>query len=550
MTFTLGTGVSVDLDMLINSRLLIQANSGAGKSWALRRLLESSHGKVQHLVLDPEGEFASLRERFDYVLAAKQGGDTLADPRTAKLLAERLLELGASAILDIYELKAHDRVRFVRLFIDALVDAPKSLWHPVIVVVDEAHVFCPQVGEAESASAVKDLATRGRKRGFCAVLATQRISKLHKDAAAECNNKLIGRSSLDVDMKRAADELGFSSKDQQQALRALDPGEFFAFGPAISPVVKQIKIGAVATSHPKAGSKLAGIVPPAPDKIKALLPKLSDLPQEAEAREKNVSDLRAEVATLKRQLKAAPAQAVDTKTVKVYTLKDGQLARAERLIAKAKVALEAIGPVLTEITDAVRKASVTQDARVLHAAPALLRQTHARAVVSRVNGDAGLTNPEQRILDALAWLDEIGVGEPEQPAVSFLAGYTYGSGAFNNPRGSLRVKGCVEYLAGNRMRLTDAGRALARFTGVDLTNQELHQRVLSRLPTPEQRVLTPLLEAYPEPMRGEDLAAAANYQFGSGAFNNPRGRLKTLGLIDYPQPGYVKARALLFVNRQ
>src|SRR4051812_48871266 len=104
----IGNGVDCDLDRLVNTRLLVQANSGAGKSWALRRLLEQTHGRIQQLVIDPEGEFASLREKFDYVLAARQGGETLADPRTAKLLAERLLELGVSAILDIYELKPHE----------------------------------------------------------------------------------------------------------------------------------------------------------------------------------------------------------------------------------------------------------------------------------------------------------------------------------------------------------------------------------------------------------------------------------------------------------
>lgn len=35
---------------------------------------------------------------------------------------------------------------------------------------------------------------------------------------------------------------------------------------------------------------------------------------------------------------------------------------------------------------------------------------------------------------------------------------------------------------------------------------------------------------------------------GAGAFNNPRGRLKTLGLIEYPQPGMVRAKDLLFPN--
>jgi len=197
--------IYLDVDRLIESRMLIQANSGGGKSYKIRRLLEQTHGLVQHVVLDVEGEFHTLRQKFDYVLAAKTGGDTGVDVKSAALLARRLLELGVSAVIDLYELKHHERVRFVRLFLEAMVDAPRSLWHPCLVVLDEAHQFIPQKGEAESAGAVIDLMTRGRKRGFCGILATQRISKLHKDAAAEANVKLIGRASLDIDMQRAAD---------------------------------------------------------------------------------------------------------------------------------------------------------------------------------------------------------------------------------------------------------------------------------------------------------------------------------------------------------
>jgi len=328
----IGPGVTCDLPRLIATRLLVQASSGAGKSWLLRRLLEQSHGKVQQIVIDPEGEFASLREKYDYVLAARKGGDTLADPRTAKLLAERLLEVGVSAILDIYELPRHERVRFVRLFLEALVDAPKKLWHPVLVVLDEAHVYCPESGEAESADAVKGLCSLGRKRGFCAVLATQRLSKLAKDAAAELNNKLIGRTSLDVDMARAGEELGFTKATRLQ-LRDLEDGEFFAFGPALSRVVTKVHVGGVTTKHPKAGG-LAAIVPAPSAKIKALLPKLSDLPAEAEAREQSVTELRAALATARRELTAAKnAQPkVETRTIEKFVLKKGQLERVEHLV--------------------------------------------------------------------------------------------------------------------------------------------------------------------------------------------------------------------------
>ena len=185
----------VDLPVLIESRMLVQAQSGAGKSWALRRLLEQTHGRVQQIIIDPEGEFGTLREKYDYVLAGK-GGDTPAEPRSAKLLARRLYELGVSAIIDLSELHRHEQVRFVKLFLEALLSAPKDQRHTAMVVIDESHIFCPQTGQAESGQAVIDLCTLGRKRGLCAVLATQRLSKLNKDAAAELRNKLIGATGL------------------------------------------------------------------------------------------------------------------------------------------------------------------------------------------------------------------------------------------------------------------------------------------------------------------------------------------------------------------
>src|SRR6185295_18811576 len=46
--------VSINVARLIETRALVQANSGAGKTWLLRRLLEQTHGVCQQLVIDPE----------------------------------------------------------------------------------------------------------------------------------------------------------------------------------------------------------------------------------------------------------------------------------------------------------------------------------------------------------------------------------------------------------------------------------------------------------------------------------------------------------------
>lgn len=299
----------IDLPVLLESRLLVQAGSGGGKSWALRRILEQTAAKVQQLVIDPEGEFATLREKFDYVIAAAHDGDAVASPQTAALLARRLMESGVSAILDIYDLKQHERVLFVRRFLDALVNLPRKLWHPTLVVLDEAHVYCPQTGSAESASAVIDICTRGRKRGLCTVLATQRLSKLHKDAAAEMQNKLIGLTGLDIDVKRAADELGMSAKDAHQVLRTLEPGQFFAFGPALTRAPERVMIGPVQTTHPKAGQRLLQAPPPASEKVRTELAKLADLQKEAEHEARTIDELKADNAKLRRECAAAKRKA-------------------------------------------------------------------------------------------------------------------------------------------------------------------------------------------------------------------------------------------------
>ncbi len=549
--FQLGDSLSCDLQTLIDTRLLVQANSGGGKSWCLRRILEQTHGKVQHLVIDPEGEFASLRERFDYVLAAKQGGDTAADPRSAPLLAERLLELGVSAILDIYELKHHERIRFVKVFLEALVNAPKRLWHPALIVLDEAHVFCPQQGEAESAGAVIDLATRGRKRGFCLVPATQRMAKLHKDAAAECNNKLIGRTGQDVDVKRAADELGFP-KERWRELRELDAGEFFAFGPALSRNVVAVKVGAIQTTHPKAGSRQSFVAPPMTEKIRALLPKLSDLPAEVEAREKTEADLKRENANLRRELtvaqKAHPAtvapQRVEVPIIQVETL-DLLRVSIERLEEFHNAQAEAFSQVLSAavaIRTDLRKVA-QQPARPAMSRPVKPAQApqQSRRPTARSDEDVTLGKCERAILSALAQHDE-GCSSGK---LTLLTRYRY-SGGFKNSLSALRQAG---YMTGENtglMQITDEGREAVGEVeplpiGSDLGAYWLHHPSFGKC---EQAILGALLEN-PEGLTAAQLCDLTNYAY-SGGFKNSLSSLRTAGVIVGRNTDVMKASDELF----
>ena len=169
------------------------------------------------------------------------------------------------------------------------------------------------------------------------------------------------------------------------------------------------------------------------------------------------------------------------------------------------------------------------------------------ASVVESNGNGDLSGPERRILNAVAWLDSIGIQSPKQTAVAFLAGYTFGGGGFNNPRGALRTKGLIDY-RGDGLALTDSGRLHASVPDTPLDSDEMHRRVLDVLPGPEKRILSELLKVYPESLPDNELASRSGYTAGGGGFNNPRGRLRSLGLVDYPERGTVRAADLLFIR--
>ncbi len=121
--------ISLDIDVLLWTNLLVQAAPGAGKSWVLRRLAEEAWGRVPFIVIDPEGEFASLREVAGYVLVGP-GGEAPAHVQSAGEVARRLLKLRASAVCDIFELDVEERHQWVREFLRALDISAKRAHRP------------------------------------------------------------------------------------------------------------------------------------------------------------------------------------------------------------------------------------------------------------------------------------------------------------------------------------------------------------------------------------------------------------------------------------
>jgi hypothetical protein len=253
-----GNPVLIDLEELLATRLLVQGNSGSGKSHLLRCLLEGSAGLVQQIVIDPEGDFVTLAEAFGHI-AIDAAEYSLAE---VAALGARAREHRASIVLNLDGLEIDGQMRCAAAFLAALFDAPRQFWYPALVVVDEAQLFAPAAAgdvteEARRVSlgAMTNLMCRGRKRGLAGIIATQRLAKLAKNVAAEASNFLMGRTFLDIDMARAADLLGMERR-QAETIRDLARGEFLALGPAISRRPISVRVGSARTAASSASPKL------------------------------------------------------------------------------------------------------------------------------------------------------------------------------------------------------------------------------------------------------------------------------------------------------
>ncbi|SEH35274.1 ATP-binding protein [Magnetospirillum fulvum] len=272
-TTTSGAPAFLSIEELLSTRLLVQGNSGSGKSHLLRRLIEQSAQAVQQVVVDPEGDFASLAQVFNHIVidAAAQSENGM------RQIARRTRQSRVSVVVTLEHLDTERQMRYAGAFLNALFDIDRQFWTPALVVVDEAQLFAPAVaGEVSDESrktsleAMTNLMCRGRKRGLAGIIATQRLAKLAKNVAAEASNFLMGRTFLDIDMQRAADLLGIDRR-QAEMFRDLECGRFVGLGPALSRRPVSISIGEVRTHSNANGAKLMPLPERSQEEARGLL---------------------------------------------------------------------------------------------------------------------------------------------------------------------------------------------------------------------------------------------------------------------------------------
>lgn len=560
-----GKPLAIDVQRLLLTRMLLQADSGGGKTVALKRILEQTHSHVQQIIIDPEGEFSTLREKYDYLLCAPEGADAIATPKTAAILARKLRETRVSAVIDIYDLRPQEQKHFVRLFVEELLAVPKKLWNPCLLIIDEAQIFAPENDKAESHGAIMDLRGRGRKRGLCPILATPRLAELSKDACAGLQNKLIGVTTLDLDVKRAARDLSLSPIEATTLLRNLEPGEFFCFGPALTRAITKVKIGEIKTSH---GRHTVGkdMRPPAPsEKIKEILAKLADLPKEAEQEARTLAEVRAENTRLKHELtlaqKSAP-RGPATKIERIEVPVVGKRAYAgikeassemRKAVAKIREIHKAWGHNLTMVSAKIESLeaklesayqNTTKKQWASKSAPLPANMPPPASMPPSLRDKFPARHSDGSISDTYRSIgDYVSMGKCERTIVTvlaqhpegcdrkklaLLAGYSW-SGTFSNALGAMRVAGCIVGSNRDVMRITDAGMAALGTYDPLPTGQALRDYWLNKFGRCERSILEALLNN-PSGLDKDRMCEITGYAW-SGTFSNALGTLRTAGVM-------------------
>ncbi len=254
----------INPDLIVTGRTCVIGSSGSGKAYTVGVMCEElCKCKVPFVIVDIEGEYSGLREKFPVIWV---GNDEKCDIRwkdkiDLKTFAQKAPDLSPI----VFDLSEASRPREkVNEFLIELYREISRRRTPYLIILEEAYRFSPQVGER--LPIFDEIARRGRKRGLGLMLCTQRPSLVDKNILSQCSNQLIGKLVIKNDLNSVA-QFFSSGRGTPNQLTTLSPGEFFALG-GIVPEPEKVKIRPRETRHGGVTPKLKQTaVPPSTGKI-------------------------------------------------------------------------------------------------------------------------------------------------------------------------------------------------------------------------------------------------------------------------------------------
>lgn len=280
----LGTQTPFDLKVedVVTGRTFIASITRWGKSWTARKIVESCFGHAGIIILDPEGEYSSLRERFPFLIIGK---DVPLQLETAEFMAEKTLESKISVIIDTSMVEDEETAKqYVNLFLRKFFFLETTQRQPYLVVFEEAEDFAGErgIGSQTCLGIMINIVKKGGKRGIGSLFVAHRPAWVSKGVLSQCRNKAL--SAIESTDFKALEEYARVPADVIEKLPTLQKGEFYFVGDWVA-AASFVKVARVLTTHLGSTPGLTP-TPPSPKElanvIAGLQQKNCDLPLTAQ----------------------------------------------------------------------------------------------------------------------------------------------------------------------------------------------------------------------------------------------------------------------------
>jgi len=582
--------------------VLVEELTKAGLRWCLLDPMGVSWG----LRYSADGTGPGI----ECVILGGAHGDIPIEPTGGAIVADLVVDENTNTIIDFSRKAngqmwtTGEKIRFVteytlRLFQrqGELVDGRRR--EPLMQILDEAARYIPQqipsgaIDLAKCVGAWEQACEEGRNIGLGVAFLTQRSARMNKSVSELADVmfafRTIGPNSLAAVMDWLGEHVEKSHVRELAAqVRELNVGQALVVSPGWLKVEKIATIRPRETfdssSTPKPGQRAQKVTGAAakPDLAKYHARMAATIER---AKADDPKELRKQLATLRTELtkaqKAASGKTVDDEAVRVAVARATTAWTADMRAIDQKIldVLRAaqdqarsadahLGNLIDQLSGVYNvidgRGKLRENVVGARAGRATMpsspppmvppRSTTRPTVAPRSNGNGngtgahadGVSGVEQRILNTLAGMEALGVDQPDKATVAALVGYHPNAKSYANATGSLRTSGRIEYPSGGRISLTDDGRAIAENSLPVSSIDELHELWFERLGNVARKILEPLLKAHPRAVPVAEVANSAGYHPNAKSFANMKGRLRTLGLIDYPSSGNMVATDVLF----
>jgi hypothetical protein len=129
----------VEINQVVTGRTFIASITRFGKSWCARKIAEEVFGHCGLIIVDVEGEYVSLREKYPFLIIGK---DIPLQLETAEFMAEKILEANISVIIDLSLTEVELGKEYVNKLLRRFFFLETTMRKPYLIIVEEAEEFC------------------------------------------------------------------------------------------------------------------------------------------------------------------------------------------------------------------------------------------------------------------------------------------------------------------------------------------------------------------------------------------------------------------------